>query len=615
MQPNPTNDRLSFILKTYGTKYPGVVVDVVDVVARTVGEDRWVQVVADAATKAGDEAFFKDLSQWASGAALQRDVSLGVSSEFAQTLVAMVNELPTFRRRHRADPVFPWIARELVEVRKEELAKRDPRPGYRQLLADTKRRGTVLAQWYERTRPNLGEWRLSDALVEAKEWDEEHGPLPQGEIVAELSDGWTAQKLTTQECLSAEGERMQHCVASYGPDVRSGRTIIYSLRDANGHPHVTIEVKNGRVQQTQGKQNEKPAEKYQKYVDEFYAWLEENNVSTEKYPKHLIPYVEALEEHGHLDYEEDQVEWIAKEWEEVGSPERMEEWLKAGFSASDARIAGALVDEDVTPEEWAKFPSPIHYKFAESGEPLSNADDLIAVARMAVVLKQLAPSRDATRPRDELYDERQGELRFGEEEGVRSFRTLIDQRRERLPGHDPIEKAQVTRKWRTTPELLHPSISFETWSTEWNRADDDADVEWLYPAEEWIAEFFTHNPDDDEYVGPWFLHWFTPESATEWREAGVESGDLAWQLRRRRVTPSMIRESSAAHDSLIEFDNLRRRALKTAEYFVEKPSYIADMKRYTAAIADQIAEQLTAAGLRPNKKRTSKRTSRRRVSR
>jgi hypothetical protein len=43
--------------------------------------------------------------------------------------------------------------------------------------------------------------------------------------------------------LKYEGDTMGHCVGGYCPDVIEGRSRIYSLRDAKGEPHVTVEVK------------------------------------------------------------------------------------------------------------------------------------------------------------------------------------------------------------------------------------------------------------------------------------------------------------------------------------------------------------------------------------
>ena len=45
------------------------------------------------------------------------------------------------------------------------------------------------------------------------------------------------------DALKYEGDTMGHCVGGYTPDVASGKTRIFSLRDAKNEPHVTVEVK------------------------------------------------------------------------------------------------------------------------------------------------------------------------------------------------------------------------------------------------------------------------------------------------------------------------------------------------------------------------------------
>lgn len=45
-----------------------------------------------------------------------------------------------------------------------------------------------------------------------------------------------------EEALQYEGNTMGHCVGGYCPDVVSGKSRIFSLRDAKGEPHVTVEV-------------------------------------------------------------------------------------------------------------------------------------------------------------------------------------------------------------------------------------------------------------------------------------------------------------------------------------------------------------------------------------
>jgi hypothetical protein len=48
-----------------------------------------------------------------------------------------------------------------------------------------------------------------------------------------------------QDALKYEGETMGHCVGGYCPDVMAGKSRIFSLRDAKGEPHVTIETQPG----------------------------------------------------------------------------------------------------------------------------------------------------------------------------------------------------------------------------------------------------------------------------------------------------------------------------------------------------------------------------------
>jgi len=53
--------------------------------------------------------------------------------------------------------------------------------------------------------------------------------------------GYTARK-PLEDALKYEGNTMGHCVGNYCDDVASGNSRIFSLRDAKGEPHVTIET-------------------------------------------------------------------------------------------------------------------------------------------------------------------------------------------------------------------------------------------------------------------------------------------------------------------------------------------------------------------------------------
>jgi hypothetical protein len=112
-----------------------------------------------------------------------------------------------------------------------------------------------------------------------------------------------------EDALKYEGDTMGHCVGGYCPDVMEGRSRIFSLRDAKGEPHVTVEtqpkgavfsdvakhigkeeaerlldqgvtltemIKNipdfqypQRIKQIKGKQNAAPKEEYLPFVQDF----------------------------------------------------------------------------------------------------------------------------------------------------------------------------------------------------------------------------------------------------------------------------------------------------------------------------------------------------------
>jgi hypothetical protein len=77
--------------------------------------------------------------------------------------------------------------------------------------------------------------------------DEDVGPVPQGKVIYKFSDGWTVQELVTPEQIFAEGEANQNCLreSSFGPQyleqVENGESRIFSLRNPNGRPSVSME--------------------------------------------------------------------------------------------------------------------------------------------------------------------------------------------------------------------------------------------------------------------------------------------------------------------------------------------------------------------------------------
>lgn len=83
-------------------------------------------------------------------------------------------------------------------------------------------------------------------------------------------NGWTIQKVTSENDLLTEGNKMDHCVGSYCEDVEKGNSFIYSLRDPNNNPHITIEINpTGSIEQIQGHSNQEPDNKYKAMIKEW----------------------------------------------------------------------------------------------------------------------------------------------------------------------------------------------------------------------------------------------------------------------------------------------------------------------------------------------------------
>ena len=83
--------------------------------------------------------------------------------------------------------------------------------------------------------------KMREAQIKATEGMPVHKEYPGGYKWIELKSGDDAK--TTADALKYEGDTMGHCVGNYCPDVMEGKSRIYSLRDAKGEPHVTVEVK------------------------------------------------------------------------------------------------------------------------------------------------------------------------------------------------------------------------------------------------------------------------------------------------------------------------------------------------------------------------------------
>lgn len=85
------------------------------------------------------------------------------------------------------------------------------------------------------------------------------------EVIKQWKSGMRLVKLVGENAFKREGHLMSHCVGSYVDNTYSD---IYSIRDHNNMPHVTMEVPKGAttMQQVKGKGNGSIHPKYIKYV-------------------------------------------------------------------------------------------------------------------------------------------------------------------------------------------------------------------------------------------------------------------------------------------------------------------------------------------------------------
>jgi len=145
----------------------------------------------------------------------------------------------------------------------------------------------IIINWMEHAHPELQELSIENVLEEIKEWEKVlqgqgggryYEPAKSENIIYgpqwknEQWNGWTVQKVKSENDLGAEGERMDHCVGGYCQSVSEGNTVIYSLRDARNRPHITMNYKPRirKVVEIRGVANSYPKEQYKAMLTEWF---------------------------------------------------------------------------------------------------------------------------------------------------------------------------------------------------------------------------------------------------------------------------------------------------------------------------------------------------------
>lgn len=129
---------------------------------------------------------------------------------------------------------------------------------------------------------------FEELLRAAKNWHteefeviEDAGPYSTKNVIYDFGNGYTIVDVPPED-LETEGKHMGHCVGGddYKEDLLDNKGKIYSLRDSNNKPHVTIHYNSltGTIIQIKGKENKPPIPKYFDMIDK---WLKESQIDDE----------------------------------------------------------------------------------------------------------------------------------------------------------------------------------------------------------------------------------------------------------------------------------------------------------------------------------------------
>ena len=140
---------------------------------------------------------------------------------------------------------------------------------------------------------NVSNMSVTEVFKQVEDWDKKLKKQKEStdgktKVIHEYSDGYKWVQLLDERSLKYEGSKMNHCVGGYWNAVKSGKTVIYSLRDAKNIPHVTVEYepKKNIIQQVRGKGNTKLTLKYDKMFLHFantYFKLNKSSVEDSGY--------------------------------------------------------------------------------------------------------------------------------------------------------------------------------------------------------------------------------------------------------------------------------------------------------------------------------------------
>jgi len=214
-------------------------------------------------------------------------------------------------------PMIKWIVSRILRLKREpyadsyDEASQEYQNFFASFMWSVNQLGQKISQvkdWYNATLPDIASYSVDRAIQLSDEWHETVAAKGIGKIYEEKNivygpqwidpdtgqenekwRGWTIQKVSTENDLETEGNRMNHCVGSYYDQVKTGETIIYSLRDPKNEPHITMEAEINlrrpddadHFMQIFGHSNSEPKDEYKNMI-RYWVKSQENRPSYEE---------------------------------------------------------------------------------------------------------------------------------------------------------------------------------------------------------------------------------------------------------------------------------------------------------------------------------------------
>lgn len=488
---NPTDARLKFVWDKQKPQVdPRVMMDVIAAVADRVApvtssrqEVTWADRIEDAGRKA-DPRFVETFHRWRhsqTGNSVPGEIGW-IDAPFVDAVVALVTEMPEFKKASPIDGLIPWFAKEMNQL--FLLSKDVNAPEYpayydakyarlQQALGED----PVLVEWVEKKKPNLSKLKAEELLDEVEAFEQDRQP----EVVYEFKDGSKIVKLATRTQIQKEGEALGNCLkkgSSYTENycrlAESGKSAFYSLRDKGGDSVLSIQwsPREKSPEQVYGEDNREPDSDESAKVEEWVTSLGGVYKSPKRFGRlngsalEIAEYIDSKNEGD----EDDDIEHYASVWDEYFSLADAKGWIDL-FGGHGYDVAKVVSGEELDRDEFQRLPEPVATYLWEGNT--TDADKLIPMGLLASMMK-----RSARGPRPG---------------------PSVPEGQERLP----FEESFFERKPEPEPKPVKFPRHFEA---------DDKEKRRLAEAQSWIDAGWNDKDDFDEAV-LWWSNWFSPDDA------------------------------------------------------------------------------------------------------